>query len=117
MRLHNKEINHSSVGLEWETINTKWIIICDENDFNGDPKMVERFKRIEVTQRDYPKDSKYNHGELTWFKGSRTNHFDIDSKNDKQKIRVIEIVNEFLLNNDIIIEKNYKPVDINKQTK
>jgi hypothetical protein len=115
MRLQSKEVTHNAIGKEWESINTKWIIICDETDFNGDAKMLLRFGRIDVTQRDYPNDGiGHPKEEMTWFKGLRTITFDITDKKDKQKMIVIQIVNDFLLKNDIDIERKYKPVDINK---
>lgn len=114
MKLHNKETSHSSIGTGWESINTKWVIICDENDFDGDPKMLERFGRIEVSQRCYPSDdvNKEARKGYTWFKGSRTIHFEPETK-DKKKMRVIQIVNNFLIRNDIELKPNYKPVETN----
>jgi hypothetical protein len=115
MRLQSKEVTHNAIGKEWESINTKWIIICDETDFNGDAKMLLRFQRIDVSQRDYPNDGKIRNDEkMTWFKGLRTIHFDTTDKKDKQKMRVIQIVNDFLFKNDIDIERKYRPVDTNK---
>ena len=114
MKLHFKEVSHNAIGQEWENINTKWVILCDENDFNGDRKMLNRFGRIDVTQRYYPNDSISNKEEMTWFKGIRTIHFDKTNKKDKQKMLVIQIVNDFLSKNDIDIERNYRIVDINK---
>jgi hypothetical protein len=111
MKLRHKETSRQAIDTDYESTNTKWVIICDEHDFDGNAKMLERFGRIEVSQRHYHNDG-INRSGYTWFKGSRTNHFEPDTK-DKVKRRVVEIINEFLINNDIEMKPNYNPVKPN----
>jgi hypothetical protein len=101
MKITNKEIKHSCIGLDYETIEVKWWICCEESDFN-DPKMFLKFNYCEINQCQYKDEL------LTWFKGSRTNTFNPNVK-DQMKQKFIEIVNKFLLENDQPLELSYTP--------
>ena len=97
MKLLSRSISHECLeSPEWERITTKWDILTDLNDdFQGNAILWEKFNRINVEQRKNINDNE----QYTWIKGSRTNTFCPDTK-DKNKKKVVEMLNTFLLSID-----------------
>ena len=97
MKLLSRSISHECLeSPEWERITTKWDIVTDLNDdFQGNAILWEKFNRINVEQRKNINDNEV----ITWIKGSRTNTFCPDTK-DKNKKKVVEMLNTFLLSID-----------------
>jgi hypothetical protein len=97
MKLLSRSISHDGITTpDWERITTKWDILTDLNDdFQGNTSLWEKFNRINVEQRKTIIDNEV----ITWIKGSRTNMFCPDTK-DKNKKKVVEMLNTFLLSID-----------------
>ena len=96
MKILDKKISRAAIGTEWECIYTEWKIVFDLQDFNGDANMYNRFRTVIISSRKY-KDT--NSREHLYFKGCNTQTFSVETK-DKQKRRVIQMINDFISNND-----------------
>ena len=91
---------------EYRHIQTKWKIQMDvQDDFQGNEKLWDKFRVVEVEQRQYINTlDKY-----TWIKATRTNTFSSDTTN-KDKKKVVEMVNAFLLATDEPLIHPYEDV-------
>jgi hypothetical protein len=86
-----------------------WIFRMEESDFENNPKMMRRFPLVHVTQRinlcdtEWLNKSKIN----TWFRGENTNTFNRETP-DKQKKKIITMIEDYLLANDHPIMQTYR---------
>ena len=116
MKLIHKSINHQCIGLPYETIESRWIISMEEEDFNGDQQMLERFSSVTIEQRNYINpDFKVKGDNIhQWFKGTRTITFGHPTK-DKQKKQIIRMTNDFILANNDTLNVDWKPINFYEQ--
>jgi hypothetical protein len=99
MILREKSINRVAIGNEWENYNVEWKFEMEESDFIY-PKMMDRFKWVSLEMKVYTgKHSDFMGNIHLWYKAYRTNTFGPETK-DKQKKFVIQLVNNFIANND-----------------
>jgi hypothetical protein len=85
---------------DWAQKTITYTILFDLEDFNNDAKMFNRFGRVDVEQQcplNNPTDIQY------WFKGIRTLMFSPNEKRDKQKVQIMKMINDFLLDEDSTI--------------
>lgn len=93
MKIINREAKHTSIGLPYETKETKWTIVLPENH-----ALYDRFMSVEVRQIEWPNDDRPDHG-MTHMRGTHTTWFSMDNK-DKQKKQIFREVEEFLIKAD-----------------
>jgi hypothetical protein len=94
MKLVSKIISHDGISIpELERITTKWYITMDlQDDFQGNTALWEKFKYVNVEQH-----KRLNQNEnYTWIKAAGAKSFYPDTK-DKNKKKVVEMINTFLL--------------------
>lgn len=100
MIINHKSFEHSCIGTEHEYTETKWYIVCEEQDFINDPSMFFKFQYAEIRQK------KFGDECYIYFKGCRTNTFDHKTK-DKRKQRFISMFENFIIGNDIFVQSPY----------
>lgn len=113
MILLERKVHHRLINTKcYQYLEAHWDICMEESDI-PDPTMRERFHWVRVTQR---KNLAVNSGRswdnLTWFKGARTNTFGKETK-DRQKQQIIEMVEKYLLDNNVPIIHHYEKAQIN----
>ena len=104
MILKHRKLEHCFADdPDYQYMEATWVFIMEESDI-PDPKTLERFKRIEITQRkNLSKNNKSRSWDLlTWFKGSRTNVFGKDTK-DSTKREIIKMMEQKILDNNVPI--------------
>jgi hypothetical protein len=93
MRIHSKRITHEFIGQPvHEHRSIHWIIIFEDGDL--DAKQMERFGRTEVHQHIG------QHGVNHYFHGRRTIQFRPEHTTDKVKLKIIQMITKFLLENE-----------------
>lgn len=92
----------------YEQIESKWEFKLEDNDLPADK--IERFQWVQVDQRVKLHPNSPDWQVLTWFKGTRTNTFTEETK-DKDKLKVIQLVNQYLLDNDYPLVSEWRPIN------
>lgn len=103
MRIHSKRLSHEFIGCpvnEFKSIH--WSIVFDENDLPA--KELLKFRRTEVQQHN----GKF--GVHHYFNGCRTIQFRPEHCKDKVKIKIMNMIHEFLLANDTNFVLPYHPI-------
>jgi hypothetical protein len=103
MRIHSKRLSHGFIGdplHEFKSIH--WTIIFDEGDLPS--KELLKFRRTEVNQHN----DKF--GVHHYFNGCRSFQFRPEHCEDKVKIKIMNMINDFLLANDSTFTLSYQPI-------
>jgi hypothetical protein len=92
MKIHSKRLTHQYIGdPSHEHKSIHWTIIFEDGDL--DEKHMEKFRRTEVHQHI---GDEVNH----YFNGCRTFQFRPNQCKDKVKIKIMNMITEFLLANE-----------------
>jgi hypothetical protein len=93
MRIHSKRLAHEFIGDPLhEHRSIHWTIIFEDGDL--DEKHMVKFRRTEVHQHIGKFGAKH------YFNGSRTFQFRPEDCKDKVKIKIMNMITEFLLANE-----------------
>lgn len=84
---------------------TIWEFRLDVADFNGDQYALKRFYIVRVEQWQGQGRNPY-----TTLKGAHSNWFDPDEKNDKQKMFVVRLINDWIIKNDQPLTSEFIPL-------
>lgn len=91
MKIVGRHVKHTSIGLPYETKETKWTVVLPETH-----PFYDRFLAVEVSQIEWPND---HNKSVTYMRGTHTTWFTSDNK-DKQKKQIFREVEEFLIKVD-----------------